>query len=176
MKSAGKARAVDAGDCPLAKARVHPAGRGEQGSKEGGESGIVPDDENVLVFIQTADKVEEFLHGGFGSEGFGDFDFAVVAGFGADQRGGLEGALEGAGDDAVELDIQGVEEAADEKALLLSFLIEGPLDIYNGVGAACSRAGMTKNIEIHSGRSACGPRPPRTVCNLIVTIGSGCEC
>jgi hypothetical protein len=64
----------------------------------------------------------------------------------------LQGALEGARDDAVELHIKGAEEAADEEALLLAFFVEGALDVDNGVGAACARAGMAKNVEVHGER------------------------
>jgi hypothetical protein len=61
----------------------------------------------------------------------------------------LERALERAGDDAVELDIESAEKAADEDALLLAFFVEGPLDVDPGVGAACARAGMAKYVQIH---------------------------
>ena len=149
MEGAGKACAVDAGDCALAEARADAAGGREERSEESREIGIVADDEDVVVFVETADEVVKLLHGGFGREGIGDVDFAFVAGFSADQRGSLQGALEGAGDDAVELDIQSAEESADEEALLLAFLIEGAFDIDDGVGAASARAGMTKNVEIH---------------------------
>ena len=111
--------------------------------------GVVADDEDVVVFHQAADQVLELLHPGFGGQTFGYLDFAVVAGLSADQRCGLERALERAGDDAVELDIESAEKDADEDALLLAFFVEGPFYIDLGVGAARARAGMAKNVEIH---------------------------
>jgi len=153
VECTGKAGAVDAGDCAFAEARADAARRREERSEEDGEVGIVADDKDVVVAGEAADEILKLLHGGVGSEGFRDFDFAFVTGFGADERSGLQGALERARYDAVKLDIEGVEEAADEEALLLAFFIEGALDIDEGVRAPCARAGMAKNIEIHGAKA-----------------------
>ena len=149
MKGAWKACAVDTGDGAFAETGADAAGGRQERSEEDGEIRVVADDQDVFVLVETADEVVKLLHGGFRRESFRDLDFAFVAGFGADQRGGLQGALERAGDDAVELNIESAEKAADEEALLLAFLIEGAFDVDGGVGAASARAGMTKNVEIH---------------------------
>jgi len=64
------------------------------------------DDEKIFGVGVGADELLELGEGGFGGEGVGDEDGGFVAGLGADEGGGLEGAFEGAGDDGVELYVE----------------------------------------------------------------------
>jgi hypothetical protein len=61
----------------------------------------------------------------------------------------LKGAFERARDDAVELDVEGAQETADEEALLLAFLVEGAFYVNSRIGAARAGAGMAKDVQIH---------------------------
>ena len=54
------------------------------------------------------------MDAGVGRERIGDVDFGVVAGFVAYERGGLQGTLERAGDDAIELHVERAEKSADQ--------------------------------------------------------------
>lgn len=149
MEGAGEPVAVDAGDSALAQASGDAGGGREKRTEKDREVGIVADDEDVVVFLEAADEVVEFRDPGFGREGVGDLDFAVVPGFVGDQRGGLQSALEGAGGDSVELHVEAAQELADENRLLLAFLIEGAFYVNNGIGAARAGAGVAKDVEIH---------------------------
>src|SRR5207302_4586670 len=91
---------------------------------EGGEIGIVADEEEVLTFGALAEELLEVFEGGGGGECGGVQDLGFVAGLGADQRCGLEGAFEGAGDDQVELDVERVEHVSELEAVLLACFIE----------------------------------------------------
>jgi len=121
----------------------------EERGEEGGEVGIVADEEEVLGFGAVAEKLLEVANGGLGGEGGGEQDFAVVAGFGADERGGLETALEGAGDDEIELDVEGVEDVGELKTVLLALLVERAFDVEERVGTAGAGAGVPKQKEVH---------------------------
>ena len=83
------------------------------------------------------------------AKGLGDHDLGVVADLRAHQRGRLQCALERAGDDQIELNLQGVQVPADQQALLLAFLVEGTFDVDQRIRAADSGAGMTKDIKVH---------------------------
>jgi len=89
----------------------------------------VADEEEVLALGALAEELLEVLEGGFGGERGGVEDLGFVAGLGADERGGLEAAFEGAGDDEVELDVQRVEHMSELEAMLLAFLIEGAFGV-----------------------------------------------
>jgi hypothetical protein len=65
----------------------------------------VADHKEVFTFGVVAEELLEVSEGGFWSEGSGLQDPGFVAGLGADERCGLEAALEGARDDEVELDV-----------------------------------------------------------------------
>ena len=58
-----------------------------------------------------------------------------VAGLGADEGGGLEAALERAGDDEVELNVQRVQDVSELEAVLLAFLVERALEVEEWIGA-----------------------------------------
>ena len=66
------------------------------------------DQEKILAIGALAEELLKIFQGGLGGERGGVQDLGFVAGLSADERGGLEAALEGAGDDEVELDVQRV--------------------------------------------------------------------
>jgi hypothetical protein len=108
------------------------------------------DEEEILASGALAEKILEVAQGGFGGEGGGDLDFGFVAGLGAYEGGGLEAALEWAGDDAVELYVQSVQHMGKLKAVFFAFLVEWALEVEKWVGAADASAGMAENVKIHN--------------------------
>jgi len=102
-------------------------------------------DENVLGGGEIAHKALELREGGGGSEGVRDEELLFVAGLGGDELGGLHGALEGAGDDEIEAEIEGIEDVGELQALSLAVLVEGALDVEEGIGSAGAGAGVAKD-------------------------------
>ena len=87
------------------------------------------DDEKVLGVFVVLQELVEVLESCRWFKGIGLDDLGLVAGLGSEQRGGLEAALEGTGDDEVELDVQRAEDVGQLKAVPLAFLVEGPLGV-----------------------------------------------
>ncbi len=88
----------------------------EKGAEKELDVGAVADDENVFPFARLLEEVLEVGEGGFGGERFGVEDLGLVAGLGGDELGGLEGAFEGARDDEIEVDLEGVEDVGELQA------------------------------------------------------------
>ena len=87
----------DAGDGAFAKADSRGGwgtGGHQKRTKEVGEVGIVADDEKIFAFGALAEHLLEVFEGALGGERVGVHDRGFVAGFGADERGGLEATLE----------------------------------------------------------------------------------
>ena len=103
------------------------------------------DDEYVLGVGALLEEVVEVLERGGRGEGVGVEDLGLIAGLGADEGGGLEAALEGAGDDQVKVDVEGVENVGKLQAVTLAFLVEGAFDVEERVSSAGSRAGVSEN-------------------------------
>ncbi len=136
MKDGGAALEVDAGERAFAEADAGGAGGGvvvgadaEEMAEELGDVGVVADDEDVFGGGAVAQKALELGEGGGGSERGGDEDLLLVAGLGGDELGGLLRALEGAGDDEVEVELESVEDVGELEALGLAVLVEGTLDV-----------------------------------------------
>jgi hypothetical protein len=55
-----------------------------------------------------------------------------------------------AGDDQVELDIEGVEDVGELQAILFAVAVEGTAEVKQRVGPADAGAGVTEEIEVHS--------------------------
>ena len=92
-------------------------------------------DEKIFALGALVEQLLEVFEGGFGGERGGVQDLGFVAGLGPDERGGLEAAFEGAGDDEVELDVQGVEHVRELEAVPFAFFIEGAFGVDYWVGA-----------------------------------------
>lgn len=153
MKGAGAAGAVHAGDGALAEANQGPCGtacgcitRPYERAEKDGQVGVVSDDEDVVVVRKAGDELVKGRDVGVGVQGFGDEDFGVIAGLSADERSGLKGALERAGDDEVKLDVESVKVAADKNALLLTLPVERAFDVNEGIRAARAGTGMAKDV------------------------------
>ena len=69
----------------------------------------------------------------------------LVAGFGADEGGGLHAALEGARDDEVERQLHRVEDMREVEAVALAFFVEGALQVEQWIGAADAGAGVAED-------------------------------
>ena len=112
------------------------------------------DDQEVLGVGALLEELLESLRVAAGARRVGEEDVGLVAGLGADEGGGLEAALEGAGDDQVELNVERVEDVGELEAVALAFFVEGTFGVEERVGAACAGAGVAKNEEIHRLRSS----------------------
>jgi hypothetical protein len=110
----------------------------------------VADKKEVLAFGVFAKESLKVFEGGFGGKRGGVQDLGFVAGLGADERGGLEAAFEGAGDDEVELDVQRVEHVGELEAVLFAFFIEGTFGVEEWIGAPQTGAGVAKDVQIHN--------------------------
>jgi hypothetical protein len=110
----------------------------------------VADEEEVLTFGALAEKLLEVFESGVGGECGGVQDLGFVASLGADERRGLEAALEGAGDDQVELDVQRVQHVSELEAMLLALFIERAFGVEERIAARLAGAGVAKNIQIHN--------------------------
>ena len=102
-------------------------------------------EEEVLAFGALAEELLEVSEGGFGGERGGVKDLGFVAGLGSDEGGCLEAALEGAGDDEVELDIQCIQYVCEVEAVVFAIFIEWAFEVEVGVGAADTRTGVPKD-------------------------------
>jgi hypothetical protein len=101
------------------------------------------DDEEVLHVGAVVQELVEVLESGVGGEGVGVEDLGFVADLGADERGGLEAALEGAGDDEIELDVEGIEDMGKLHAVALAFLVERTFGVEEGIDAPGTGTGVT---------------------------------
>ena len=107
------------------------------------------DDEDTLIGRAFFEQAPELDDVGGGCEGVAVEDFCLVAGFGGDELSGLQAALERAGDDEVELQVHGLEEVGELQGVALAVFVERALEVQEGVHAAGSGAGMTKDVEVH---------------------------
>ena len=78
----------------------------------------------------------------------------------ANHLGGLHGAFEWAGDDDVNLHLEGEEHARHEHALVLAFFDEGSLGIECWVFARDAGIGVAHQVEIHGVRMGKGLQWP----------------
>ena len=85
----------------------------------------------------------ELAVGRGGSDGVGDEDAALVAGFRAHKLRGLEAPLQRAGNHKIEADLQIVEHMGKVDAVALAILVEWAFHIDGWIGAARSRTGVS---------------------------------
>lgn len=133
---------IDACDGALAQADGGSAIAGDEVAEKLEEDGVVSDGQHAFVAGVLDQHVLKSGEGGVGREGLADFDPAVKAELCGDKLSGLHGALEGAGDDDVDLDLEGAQEARHQHALVFALLDESALDVKDGVFAAESGAGV----------------------------------
>ena len=105
--------------------------------------------EDVFVASGFVEELLEVLLGGLGGEGVGEQDLGFVAGFGAYERGGLEAALEGAGDDEIEIYLQCTQHMRELEAVSFAVFVEWPFEIEERIFSAFPGAGVTKNEKVH---------------------------
>ncbi len=80
-----------------------------------------------------------------------DDNLLFISGLCSHQGCRLQGAFQWAGDNAVELHLQGIQYAADQETLRFSFLIERAFLIEFRVGASLSGVGVAEKIQIRHG-------------------------
>jgi len=133
---------VDAGDGAFAHADGGAAIPGHEATEKLKTIWIVADHQDAFAMSVFGEKLLEVGVGGFEAEGWADFNFGLVAHLGADKLCGLERTLEGAGDDDVDLHLEGAENARHEHALLFSFFDEAAPGVKKGVIASESGVGV----------------------------------
>ena len=107
------------------------------------------DDEKIFGVEVGLEEFLEFLEGGGGGEGVRDEDGGLVAGLGADEGGGLEGAFEGARDDDVELYLHSVQHMRELQTMTLAVFVEGTFEVEEGIEAAYASAGVAEDVKVH---------------------------
>ena len=142
---------IDAGDSGLAHANAGSAIPGNEAAEELEEIRVVSNEEDVLTVGVLVDQLLEVGVAGAEIEGRTDFDLAVVAKLIADELGGLQSALEWAGDDDVGLDFEGAEEPAHEHALLFAFGDETAFGIELCALTRNTGVRMTHEVQVHGG-------------------------
>ena len=133
---------IDAGDGALPHADGGSAVGGDQAAQELEEIGIVADCQDAVVAGIFGQHLLEVGVAGVQPQGRTDLHFGVVTQLRADKLRGLQGALEGAGDDHVHLHLERAQHARHQHALVLAFLDEAPLGIEGGILAAKSSIGV----------------------------------
>ena len=102
---------VDAGDGALAHADGRAAVAGDEAAEELEGVGIVAHDEDAVAAGVLGQHVLKVGVGSVGTERRADLDFGVVAEFRADQLRGLQGALERARHDDLDLRLERAQHA-----------------------------------------------------------------
>ena len=97
-----------------------------------------------------AEEFLEVFEGGCRGERRCVQDLRFVAGFCADERSGLEAALEGARGNEIELDVQCVQYLRELEALLFAFFVERAFQVEYWIRASQTGAGVAKDVQIHS--------------------------
>jgi len=143
---------IDAGDGALAHADGRAAVAGDEVSEKLKTIGVVGDHQDAVAVSVFGEKLLEGGVGAVKAEGGTDFDFGLVAELGGHKLRGLQGALEGAGDDHVNLDLERAEQASHQHALVFSFFDEAALAVEGGISASKSGVGVAHEIEVHRGR------------------------
>ena len=100
------------------------------------------DHEDIVVAAALVQKALKLAEIGAGFEGLGVEDLGFVAHFRADQLGGLQAALERAGDDEIETDFKTAENGGKLQAVPFAVLVQRAFDVELGVEAAGAGAGV----------------------------------
>ena len=142
---------IDACHCGLAQPQAGPstALRGDQRAGKLRKVRIVTHDQHRLlsgVFCQHRLKISEFaagLQAGISRDLLFETDLR------SHQRSGLQGAIQRAGNDRVESYAHCGQVVADQKALLLAFLVQAALAVEQRVMPASAGTCMTEDIKDH---------------------------
>lgn len=101
--------------------------------------------EKILVVVAFCEKLLKILQGGLGSKRFGQENLGFIARFVAYERGCLQAALEWAGDDEVELNLQRIEHMGKVEAVAFAIFVQWALDVENWIAAPDACARMSKD-------------------------------
>ncbi len=171
---------VDAGHRALAHADAGAAIAGDDAAEELEEIGIVADQQHAFAVGILLNQLLESGIIGVRPQRRADLDLGLVAQFSTDKLRGLQGTLEGAGDDDVDLHLERAQQPRHEHALLLAFLDQAPFGVEDGIAAGESGIGVAHEIEVHwiglgvlRGRSA---NSLEADFNTVVTFWAGQDC
>lgn len=161
MQNGGTALQAEAGERTFAQPDARAVreavrvrgGAGDELAEERSDVGVVADDKYVLVGRTFFEQALKLGVGGFGKQAVGDEDALLVAGLCGDELGGLEAALQRAGDDEVEANFEGVEDVSEVEAVALAFFVERAPDIEQWIGAFDTGAGVAEKKKVHAGSS-----------------------
>jgi len=95
----------------------------DKGAEEDGEVRVVADDENIFEGRKRIQHGAKVCEGAAGGKRRGNLYGALIGGFSADERCGLQTALEGTGDDEVKLHLHAVEDVGELQAKLLAVAV-----------------------------------------------------
>jgi hypothetical protein len=107
-------------------------------------------DKEILAVGALAEELLEVFESSFGRERGGVQNLGFVAGLGADERSGLEAALERAGDDEIELDVQCIQHVSELETVLFALFVEGAFLVEKGISTTKSGAGVAEDENIHN--------------------------
>jgi len=140
---------IHAGDCAFAHADGGSAVAGDHAAEKLKHVGVVADYEDAFAVRVFGEHLLEVGVVGAEVECRADFDFGFVAKLRADKLGGLEGALERAGDDDVDLHLERREKPRHEHALLFSLFDEGSFAIKDVIFASQACIGVPHQVKVH---------------------------
>jgi hypothetical protein len=165
---------VNAGDGTFAHADACSAVAGDETAEELEEIGIVADDKHVLTVGVCSKEVLEVGVCGTEIESRTDLDLAFIPKFIADELGGLQGALQRAGNDDIRLDLEGAQHTSHDHALFFAFRDKPPFGVELDALAGNTSIGMTHEVEVHNREAGVSgrvePLPLSLNFNMFVTF------
>jgi hypothetical protein len=145
---------VDAGDGAFAHADGGAAIPGHEATEKLKTIWIVADHQDAFAVCVLGEELLEVGVAGVEIEGGTDLNLGLVTHLGTHKLGGLQGALERAGDYNVDLHLEGVEHPRHQHALFFSLFDEAALAIEGRIAASKSSVGVAHEIEVH--KDGCG--------------------
>ncbi len=136
--------------------RLAPAVAGDQPAHELKEVGVVSHDEDSLAVSVLRQHVLKSRIVRFKRKRGADFHLGFVAKLGADKLGGLQGPLQRARDDDVDLDFERAQNARHQHALVLAFLDQSSFFVEKGIDATESGIGVAHEVKVHRDEGQAG--------------------
>ena len=165
---------VNPRDRSLAHADAGSAISGDEAAKELEQIWIMADHQHILAISVFSEELLEVGVRCAEIERCAYFDLAFISEFVANELRSLQGALQGAGNNDIRLDLESAEHAAHDHALLFTFCDKSPFRVELSALAGNSSIRMAHEVEIHnrqvgvSGRVK--PLPSSLDFNILVTF------
>ena len=120
----------------------------DQLTKKLRQCGIVPHHQHVFIGAALPDQTLKLGIGCLRFECLGMQDTGLIAGFRADQLGRLQAALQRAGDDEIEAELQPVKDVGEVQAVAFAVFIQWSLNINLWIIPPGARAGMAQDVKV----------------------------